>query len=717
MLSGGDYTSVSSTSQAPQPDAEASLALDLGPTIRQNLQSAKIAEKITGVKTLLAVMSKGENVSEFYPLVVQEITSEDETLRHLSYVYLVHYAEADPDSALMSVNTFQRSLSDPDPIVRALALKILSSIRSPEIIEIVLDAVNTCCSDISPYVRKAAALALVKLYETDPSCLDSLEPLISRLLADQSIITISGALYALQRIAPDNDKFVHPVFRTLCKALPRLDPWGQSTALHILRRYARRNFKAPSSSDEWGSDDDENEQEHNDPDLDLLIKSTQPLLSSITPCVTLAAAALFFYCAPPFKLQLIAKPLIRLIYGDASTAYAALMAISSFAADNAEPFVPHVRHFFIGYDDPMVLKKAKLQVLSQLARPSNSDILMRELAQHIHDPDREVASAAVRAIGRTASLAGDASASCINVIVKMLKSPSLSVVEQAVQMLCLLLRPLPKKDAEVEVDAFGVAGDVIDEEEVKSVLIKLLEVFSKIEDPETRAALISLVGDKAAIIPLQAHEVLRQIAVTFPQQSTAVKMQAINLAAKVMAVRKKEVGDLGRYIFTLGYYDSDIDLRDKSRLIHALMAAPSENQYIKELRKKAEQFLFPEKPPVVWDGDVVKASHFEVGTFSSMFGKLLDKSALVVEWADPSKLPPSTIRDDVGFVEQNESSDGAAENDEDDMESFFGPAKKRQADLVIESIEVSKTQKEEESAESETEQPVQIDDNFDDYFG
>lgn len=714
MLSGGDYTSVSSTTQTVAPEAETSLALDLGPTIRQNLQSAKVADKITGVKTLLAVMSKGENVSEFYPLVVQEITSEDETLRHLSYVYLVHYAEADPDSALMSVNTFQRSLSDPDPIVRALALKILSSIRSPEIIEIVLDAVHTCCSDVSPYVRKAAALALVKLYETDASCLDSLEPLISRLLTDQSIITISGALYALQRIAPDNDKFVHPVFRTLCKVLARLDPWGQTTALNILRRYARRNFRAPSTNDEWG--DDENEQDKNDEDLDLLVKCTQPLLSSITPCVTLAAASLFFYCAPPFKLQLIAKPLIRLIYGDPSTAYAALMAISSFAADNAEPFVPHVRHFFIGYDDPIVLKKAKLQVLSQLARPSNSDILMRELAQHIHDPDREVASAAVRAIGRTASQAGDASASCINVIVKMLKSPSLSVVEQAVQMLCLLLRPLPKKDAEVEVDAFGVSGDVMDEEEVKSVLIKLLEVFAKIEDPETRASLISLVGDKAAIIPLQAHEVLRQIAVTFPQQTTSVKMQAINLAAKVMTVRKKEVGDLGRYIFTLGYYDSDIDLRDKSRLIHALMAAPSENQYIKDLRKKAEKFLFPEKAPVIWGGDVSKASHFEVGTFSSIFGKLLDKSSIVVEWADPSKLPPSSVRDEAGFVEEHGSSDAGPQDEDDDMESFFGPrTTKKQGDLVIESITVASTvSKEEESAE---ESPQLNDDNFDDYFG
>lgn len=672
MLSGGDYTSFGNNYEEPKADASA-LGLDLAPTITQNLQSTKVNDKIIGVKTLLAVMSKGEDVKEFFPLVVQEITSEDDTLRHLAYVYLVHYAEADPDSALMSVNTFQRSLSDSDPCVRAMALKILSSIRSQEIIEIVLDAVQTCSRDASPYVRKAAALALIKIYETDEECLPTILEILRALLFDSSVIAVSGALYALARLRPDDDEFLHPIFRPLVNTIGKLDPWGQTVVLGMLQRYARRNFRRPTAKDEWLIGDDVEEEEI-DPDLSLLLKNAKLLTNSIIPSVALAACSLIFYCAPPYMVQTITKPMIRMVYADAATAYAALLAISSFIADSPEIFVPHIRHFFVSFEDTNQLKILKLQVLSQLARPSNSEILIKELALHIHDFDHDVASAAVKAIGRTASYAGDAAVSCINVVVKMLSSPSIAVVSQAVQMLCILLRPLPKEKEEDEETDILKKPETMDRAEVVSVLNKMLGVFTKIDDPDTKASLISLVGDKAQLIPLQAHEVLRQLAITFTQLETAIKMETVNLAAKMLVVRPNEVTTLTQYIFTLAFYDPDIDLRDRARLLHKLLTSPNQSQFISNVREKSLEFLFPNKPNVVWDGEVTHASEIYVGTFSQMFHRLVDKSSTVLEWEDPSKLPDSSVRDEVVIEKTDEVLQIEQDND-DDLETFFGPRK------------------------------------------
>jgi AP-3 complex subunit beta len=105
-------------------------------------------------------MSKGRNVSEYFAQVVKNVASANLEIRKLVYIYLLKYAEQEPDLALLSINTFQRDLSDSNPFIRAMALRVLSGIRVPMIGNIVVLAIKKCAADISPYVRKSAALAI-----------------------------------------------------------------------------------------------------------------------------------------------------------------------------------------------------------------------------------------------------------------------------------------------------------------------------------------------------------------------------------------------------------------------------------------------------------------------------------------------------------------------------------------------------------------------------
>ena len=79
-------------SETTVPEVSRSLVQELSANITEGLQSKKVSDKIIAIKTILAVMSKGENVAQFFPFVVQEITSKDETLRHLSYIYIYIYS-------------------------------------------------------------------------------------------------------------------------------------------------------------------------------------------------------------------------------------------------------------------------------------------------------------------------------------------------------------------------------------------------------------------------------------------------------------------------------------------------------------------------------------------------------------------------------------------------------------------------------------------------
>ena len=72
------------------------------------------------------------------------------------------------NEALLSINIFQKDLSDINPLVRAWALRTMAGIRLHVVAPLVLVAVKKCARDPSPYVRKCAAYALCKLYDLLP---------------------------------------------------------------------------------------------------------------------------------------------------------------------------------------------------------------------------------------------------------------------------------------------------------------------------------------------------------------------------------------------------------------------------------------------------------------------------------------------------------------------------------------------------------------------
>lgn len=94
-------------------------------------------------------------------------------------------------------------------MIRASALRVLSSIRVPTIVTIMMLAIRDAVNDMSPYVRKTAANAIAKLYayeilfltffvvkilyflrSLDPELKDELILIIVKLLADKTIVII-----------------------------------------------------------------------------------------------------------------------------------------------------------------------------------------------------------------------------------------------------------------------------------------------------------------------------------------------------------------------------------------------------------------------------------------------------------------------------------------------------------------------------------------------
>jgi AP-3 complex subunit beta len=207
---------------------------------------------LRGMKWLLASISKGRNVSDFYPHVVKLVGASSLEVRKMVYMFLVQYADHDATTrelSLLSINSFQRGLADPEQLIRALALRVLTSIRVPDILQIQILGVQKCASDKSPYVRKCAANALAKLYDqcrNDAQQQQMLVDVMKKMLdTEDSTMVLSSAVIAFVEICPERLSLLHRSYRKLCNQLADIDEWGQVVIIDVMQRYCRQFFCAP----------------------------------------------------------------------------------------------------------------------------------------------------------------------------------------------------------------------------------------------------------------------------------------------------------------------------------------------------------------------------------------------------------------------------------------------------------------------------------------
>jgi AP-3 complex subunit beta len=205
--------------------------------VRQYLESNRESEKLKGMKWLLAMLSKDRDMSEFIADVVKNVIVKSVEVKKMVYIYLVHFADFNDDCreiALLSINSFQIDMAGSNQLIRGLALRVLTSIRVSDIIQIQLLAVRKCSTDTSPYVRKCAATALAKIYSFDPDQLSQLKTILEQLLTDSSTMVLGSAIAAFNEVCPCSYNILHSCFRKLCHLIADMDEWTQMSMKRLL---------------------------------------------------------------------------------------------------------------------------------------------------------------------------------------------------------------------------------------------------------------------------------------------------------------------------------------------------------------------------------------------------------------------------------------------------------------------------------------------------
>jgi len=633
--------------------------------VSQLFQSPNPLDHSIAMKMLLALMSKGQSVVDFTPFVVQQVASNDPMVRQLAYVFLNHYADEALDTVVLSINTFQRSLTDYDPLLRALAVKVMSSIRSREILPAVQDAINQVIGDPSPYVKKAAAYAMVKAAELsdNESETEVFLPLLERLLSDNSPIAFSGAIAAYWSLCPDNIDLLHKHFRQICQNISKLDPWAQMFTLRAFTVYARYCFKNPAVED---NDEDVgaafwDETVHKDSvsaDHLLLIHTAKKLLNSPNQAVVMAAVSLLFYCAPSSHISSVARPLVRMLYDSPIVAQLSLTTILTIASVHNHIFVPHLNHFFVRRNDNTDVKKLKLRVLALLASPSNAETILNELSTYTGSPDLEFAASAVKTMGKTAMVNETIIPVCLLSLLRLMGRAEGPVLSEVVLVIAHILRK--RRGTEDEAHA----------------LRQLCRKFLVVKDPSARAAVLSIVGDMHETHTEFAPQLLRFVAQKFLEEPGEVRLQALTLAAKLIACGSDH--SIPMYVLRVGEKDIEFDIRDRAVFLLALVRSQCQ-----EIQTHLKELLFPERKAPTWTSTDSGWSDFQLGSFSHFFNRSVTGYDPLPDWVDENSIPDEKVRQPVakdgelsttgiegkGVVQLSDFFSG--DNDEEDSGSYY----------------------------------------------
>ncbi len=537
-------------------------------------------------------MTVGKDVSTLFADVVNCIQTENLELKKLVYLYLINYAKSQPDLALLAVNTFVKDANDPNPLIRALAIRTMGCIRVEKITEYLCEPLARCLKDEDPYVRKTAAVCVAKLYDISPELvedrgfLDTLRELIS----DANPTVVANAIASLSEIMENSGKDVMMVnamvLQKLLAALNECTEWGQVFILDSLARYV------PSDARE----------------AEGIIERVSPRLQHANSAVVMSAVKVILKYMDEISsdpnnevivslTKKLTPPLITLLNTEPETQYVALRNINLIVQKRPEILMNDIKVFFCKYNDPIYVKMEKLEIIIRLAREKNIDQVLLEFKEYATEVDVEFVRKSLRAIGRCAIKLERAAERCISVLLELIQTKVNYVVQEGIVVIKDIFRKYPNR--------------------YEGIIATLCENLEDLDEPEAKASMVWIIGEYAERID-GAEDLLESFLETFQDETAAVQLQLLTATVKMFLKQPDNTQEMVQRVLNMATEESDNpDLRDRGYVYWRLLSSDPE---------AARAVVLSEKPEILDDTFSLDATLLEdlmgqIATLSSIYHK------------------------------------------------------------------------------------------------
>jgi len=141
------------------------------------------------LKKVVANMTIGhEDMSPLFPAIIECMSLPVIEIKKMCYLFVMNYARVKPEGAQHALRHLLRDLESPNPLLRALALRTISTVHVKEYVENLVQPLRHLLQDNDPYVRKTAAIGVAKLHGHDKKFVEAtnLIPAVRDLLKDSN---------------------------------------------------------------------------------------------------------------------------------------------------------------------------------------------------------------------------------------------------------------------------------------------------------------------------------------------------------------------------------------------------------------------------------------------------------------------------------------------------------------------------------------------------
>ncbi|CAF2638258.1 unnamed protein product [Rotaria sp. Silwood2] len=559
--------------------------------LKAELNSDKRERKKEALKKVIASMTVGKDVSQLFPDVINCMQIDNLELKKLVYLYLMNYAKTQPEMAILAVNTFAKDCNDPNPLIRALAVRTMGCIRVDKITEHLCEPLRKCLKDEDPYVRKTAAVCVAKLYDInqqlvfDQGFLDMLKDLLS----DSNPMVVANAVAALSEISEQSPQLNifdlnGPTINKLLTALNECSEWGQVFLLDAIANYIPRDDK----------------------DAQSICERITPRLAHANSAVVLSTVKVLMKFLElidqhsEFVQNLyrkLAPPLVTLLSAEPEIQYVALRNINLIVQKRSDILKNEMKVFFVKYNDPIYVKLEKLDIMIRLTNATNIAQVLAELKEYATEVDVDFVRKAVRAIGRCAIKVEQAAERCVSTLIDLIQTKVNYVVQEAIVVIKDIFRKYPNK--------------------YESIIATLCENLDSLDEPEARASMIWIVGEYAERID-NADELLEGFLDGFKDENTQVQLQLLTGIVKLFLKKPTETQELVTRVLTLVTQETDNpDLRDRGYIYWRLLSTDP---------KAAKEVVLAEKPLISEETDLLEPTLLDelichIGTLASVYHK------------------------------------------------------------------------------------------------
>ena len=496
------------------------------------------------VKRVIAYMTLGVDVGQLFFEMTKFSFTDDIVLKKMVFLYIVNYADQVEQGAILAINTFIKDMGNPNPKIRGLALRSLCSLKFKGAYEYFSTPMYDSLRDSHPYVRKTAVIALLKVYHLNPKLITERDiDTLYEMIGDKDAIVVMNVLFVLNEILKKDGGIMLSVkmLNHLLNIFKELNEWGQCIVLDLIAKFTPKDQKQMYD----------------------IMNILEEHLKHSSSAIVLGVTKVFINFTKdndtlyPVVIKRLRDPLITLLSAcDTSGSYEMEYSILShiyflILKGGRVCFSEIYKKFFVKFEEPLYLKKLKLEILIQISTDMNYQDILNEMEEYVNDVSVNFAKYSIKKIGEL-GLRVDSSLKSIVGVLKSLLSRSADFIVG--ESLCVI-RDLSRKYPAV-IDEF-----------VNSIDSSILTINN---DPKGLSALLWIIGEFGEKIN-NAPYILDYLS-KLEIQSNEFAYSILLSSCKMFFKSPGEMQPILGHVFdTILKNYQDVDLRDRTYYYYNLM--------------------------------------------------------------------------------------------------------------------------------------------------